>query len=165
MITPASIAKHPIHPMLVVLPMGLWIFSLVADLFFAAGHGDLWKDIALYTMGGGIAGALIAAVPGLIDFFSLKEGKTRRLAIYHMIVNLAATAIFAADFYLRVAQPQYGFLPLGLSVVAIVLIGAGGWLGGELVYVRGVGVEPPAPQRRNAPQLREIPGGRARRIV
>jgi uncharacterized membrane protein len=63
MTTPASIAKHPIHPMLVVLPMGLWIFSLVAVLFFAAGCGDRWKDVALYTMGGGIAGALIAAIP------------------------------------------------------------------------------------------------------
>jgi len=165
MCTPASIAKHPIHPMLVVLPMGLWVFSLFADLFFAAGRGDVWEDVAFYTMGGGIAGALIAAVPGLIDFFSLKERGTRRLAIYHMIVNLAATAIFAVNLYLRFAQPQLGLVPVGLSIIGLVLIGSGGWFGGELVYVRGVGVDPPAPQRRNAPELRQIRGGRARRIV
>lgn len=165
MTTPASIAKHPIHPMLVVLPMGLWVFSLIADIFSATGAADLWKDVAFYTMGGGIAGALIVAVPGLIDFFSLKERGTRRLAVYHMIVNLAATAIFAVNFYLRLSQPQYGLLPVGLSVAGLVVIGAGGWLGGELVYGRGVGVKPPAPQRRYAPELREIPGGRARRIV
>lgn len=165
MSTPASIAKHPIHPMLVVLPMGLWVFSLIADIFSAAGRGDVWKDVAFYTMAGGIAGALMAAAPGLIDFFSLKKSLTRRLALYHMIVNLAATASFAFNFYLRLSQPLNGLLPIGLSVVALVLIGAGAWLGGELVYVRGIGVEPPALPRRNAPELREIPGGRARRII
>jgi uncharacterized membrane protein len=165
MSTPASIAKHPIHPMLVVLPMGLWVFSLVADLFSIAGGDVVWKYVTLYTIAGGVAGALIAAVPGLIDFFSLKEGQTRRLALYHMVVNLAATAIFAVNFYLRLSQRLNELLPIGLSVVALVLIGAGGWLGGELVYVRGLAVEPPPTQRRSAPELREIPGGRARRIV
>ena len=165
MTTPASSAKHPIHPMLVALPMGLWIFSLVADIFTAAGAADVWKDVAAYTMGGGVAGALIAAVPGLVDFFSLKETGTRRLAVYHMIINLAATVIFAVNLYWRFAQPQHGLLPVGLSIAGLVLIGAGGWLGGELVYGRGVGVKPPVPQRRNAPELREIRGGRARRIV
>src|ERR1051326_4416218 len=145
MSTPASIAKHPIHPMLVGLPMGLWVFSLIADLFSAAGRGDVWKDVAFYTMAGGIAGALIAAIPGLIDFFSLKESLTRRLALYHMIVNLAATAIFAVNFYLRFSQPLNGLLPIGFSVIGLGLSGGGGCLGGELVYVRGVGVEPPAP--------------------
>src|SRR5262249_473270 len=125
MTTPASIAKHPIHPMLVVLPMGFWVFSLVADLFFAPGRGDLWKDVALYTMGGGMGGGVIAAVPGLIDFFSLKERGTRRLVIYHMIVNLAGTTIFAVNLYLRFAQPQHGLLAVGLSIIALVLIGAG----------------------------------------
>ncbi|HEY1266924.1 MAG TPA: DUF2231 domain-containing protein [Candidatus Binatia bacterium] len=165
MTTPASIGKHPIHPMLVVVPMGLWIFSLVADLFSAAGGGDVWKTIALYTMGGGIAGALIASLPGLIDFFFLKESRIRRVARYHMFVNLAATAIFAVDFSLRAFNMQHGFLPVTLSIFALALIGLGGWLGGELVYVQGVGAVPPAPQRRNAPELRAIPGGRARRAV
>jgi uncharacterized membrane protein len=140
--------------------MGLWIFSLVADLFSAAGGGDLWKAIALYTIGGGIAGALIAAVPGLIDYFSLKESRSRRVARYHMLVNLAATAVFAINFYLRFSG-SHGFLPLALSVFAIALIGLGGWLGAELVYVQGVGAVPPAPERRNAPQLHIIPGKRA----
>ncbi|HEY1266198.1 MAG TPA: DUF2231 domain-containing protein [Candidatus Binatia bacterium] len=165
MTTPASIGKHPVHPMLVVIPMGLWVFSLVADLFSTAGGGGVWKIIALYTMGGGIAGALIAAVPGLIDFFSLKESHIRYLARYHMFVNLTATGIFAADFYLRVSNSQQGFLPLALSIFAIAVIGVGGWLGGELVYVQGVGAVPPAAQRRHAPELRAIPGGRARRVV
>ena len=64
--TPANIAKHPIHPMLIPIPIGLWIFSLVCDLIQAAGSADpAWPTVALYTMGGGIVDALAAAVPGL----------------------------------------------------------------------------------------------------
>jgi uncharacterized membrane protein len=63
--TPASIAGHPIHPMLVALPIGLWIFSLVCDLVFAfGGASENWRLVAVYTLAGGIIGALLAAVPG-----------------------------------------------------------------------------------------------------
>ncbi len=164
MTTPASIAKHPIHPMLVGLPIGLWISSLAADFIGAAGWGGLWKGIALYTMTGGIVGALLAAIPGAIDFFSLKERKSRRFALYHLILNLTATAVFAINAYLRMSGRAEGFLPLALSIGAIALVGVGGWLGGELVYIAGVGVDASGQQRRNPPELRQIPGGRARRI-
>jgi uncharacterized membrane protein len=66
--TPASISKHPIHPMLIVFPIGLWIFSLVCDLLHLAGaSGDAWLTVAFYSMVGGLIGALCAAVPGFID--------------------------------------------------------------------------------------------------
>ncbi len=72
MASPASVAKHPIHPMFVVFPIGLWIFSFIMDLIYYFGSGtEIWNIVALYTMIGGIIGALIAAVPGLIDFLSL----------------------------------------------------------------------------------------------
>ena len=45
--TPASIARHPIHPMLVPIPIGLWIFSLVADLFHTGGSTNAaWTTVA-----------------------------------------------------------------------------------------------------------------------
>ena len=45
--TPASIAGHPIHPMLVPIPIGLWIFSLVCDLFHAGGSANpAWTTVA-----------------------------------------------------------------------------------------------------------------------
>jgi uncharacterized membrane protein len=58
--------------MLVPLAIGLWIFSLVCDLIhLRAGADAVWATVAFYTMGGGIVGALLAAVPGLIDLLSL----------------------------------------------------------------------------------------------
>lgn len=63
--TPASIAGHPIHPMLVAVPIGLWIFSLVCDLVHRSGQGDNWNIVALYTLAGGIAGASSLPFPAL----------------------------------------------------------------------------------------------------
>src|SRR6185369_6366864 len=92
--TPAQVAKHPIHPMLVPIPIGLWIFSLVCDLVFAAGWGgEVWKTVAFYTMGG----ALIAAVPGVIDLLSLRAS-LRRIALVHMAINLTVVVLYAVNF-------------------------------------------------------------------
>jgi hypothetical protein len=66
MSTPASIAKHPLHPMLVVFPIGLWIFSLIADFIFLSGGDARWNDVAFYTIAGGLVGALVAAVAGTL---------------------------------------------------------------------------------------------------
>src|SRR6185295_12244994 len=86
MSTPASVGRHPIHPILVALPIGLWIFSVVADSFNKIGWGPaVWKDVACYTLAGGIVGALLAAIPGFIDFLSITEARARRTGIAHMV--------------------------------------------------------------------------------
>lgn len=62
--TPASIAKHPIHPMLISLPIGLWIFSFVSDLIYHTGWGPaVWNDVAFYTRADGIVSAA-CSLPG-----------------------------------------------------------------------------------------------------
>jgi uncharacterized membrane protein len=143
MSTPASVARHPIHPILVGLPIGLWVFSVAADLIFYSGWGGaIWKDVAFYTLGGGIVGALLAAVPGFIDFFSITDARARQVGITHMVANLIALALFGASFWLRWIA-TVGFLPAGLSIVAVLVLGVAGWFGGELVFVHGMGVKPP----------------------
>jgi uncharacterized membrane protein len=138
----ASIAGHPIHPMLVPFPIALWIFSLVSDFIYALGWGGaIWSDIAFYTMAGGVLGGLAAAGPGLIDYFSLTEPEPKKIARSHMILNLVIVGVFLVNLWLRMTMSAGAALPVGLSVLAIILLGLSGWLGGELVYVHGVGVE------------------------
>ena len=138
--TPASIAGHPIHPMLVPLAIGLWIFSLVCDLIhMRAGADAVWATVAFYTMGGGIVGALLAAVPGLIDLLSLPEGP-RKTAITHMSINLLIVALYAVNFWLRRNAPENPGGLVWLSLVSIALLVVSGWLGGKLVYEHGVAV-------------------------
>ena len=141
MSSPASINKHPIHPMLVVFPIGLWIFSFVCDLIFRFGsHNLIWSDVARYCIAGGIVGAVFAAVPGLIDFLSLTDARTKRIGLFHMLLNVCALLLFCFNFYLRLANPSAS-APVVLSFITILALAVSGWLGGELVYVHGVGVE------------------------
>ena len=141
--TPASIAGHPIHPMLVPIPIGLWIFSLVCDLIAAGGSTNpAWQTVALYTMGGGIVGALLAAVFGLIDLISLPPGP-RSTALTHMAINLIVVALFAANFWMRYSGTGKGSATLWLSIVAIGMLVISGWLGGKMVYEHGIGVSTP----------------------
>lgn len=138
MSTRASIAGHPIHPMLVTIPIGLWIFSMVCDFGFIITGDSSWAVTAFYTLGGGIVGALLAAIPGLIDLLGLDDPRANRIGIYHMVLNLAIVALQAANFWLRTADEVAGALPRGISIVAVLALVASGWLGGHLVHVFGV---------------------------
>jgi uncharacterized membrane protein len=139
--TPASIAGHPIHPMLVALPIGLWIFSLVCDLFYAGGSSNpAWTTVALYCMGGGIVGALLAAVPGLIDLLSLPPGP-RRTALIHMALNLTIVVLYVVNFWLRLRAPGEPGNLVWFSLISVGLLAISGWLGGKMVYVHGIAVE------------------------
>jgi uncharacterized membrane protein len=151
--TPANIAKHPIHPMLVTVPIGLWVMSLVCDLVRASGSAnEHWAVVALYTMVGGIIGALVAAIPGFIDMLSLSGG-LKRIALTHMGINLSVVALYVVNVWLR-TRGQNPNAALGLSVLTILLLLVSGWLGGKMVYVHGVAVETPPEPAPAAHRLR-----------
>ena len=142
--TPASIRGHPLHPMLVPIAIGCWIFSVAADLLcLATGARDPWNVLAYYTMIGGILGALAAALPGLIDLLSLPHGAIKRTAVAHMGINLTVVAMFAYNAWLRHANPESLTVPMALSFVAILMLLVSGWLGGKMVYEAGIGVHGP----------------------
>lgn len=150
--TPASIAGHPIHPMIVPLAIGGFVFSFIFDVVcLATGHVDPWSTVAYYTMIGGVVGALIAAVFGLVDLLSLPTGHTKNIALTHMSINLAVVALFAFNAWLRTGQPNPSGTPFVLSIVGIALLVVSGWLGGKMVFEAGVGVslgEAPAASAR-----------------
>src|SRR5262245_48223667 len=109
------IAKHPVHAMLVPFPIGLWVFSLVADVIFVRGCGPpVWNDVAFYSMAAGTIAALLAAPFGLLDFLSLRAPDTKRLGAMHMSLNLLIVAIFAVDLWLRTRSITGGGLPMTL---------------------------------------------------
>jgi len=124
--------------MLVAIPIGLWVFALVCDVVHATGGDAVWQTVATYCIAAGIVGALVAAVPGLIDYFSIDEAAMKKIANLHMAVNLGAVAIFAINLWIRFRVPAERYLPLGMSLVGVLAIGVGGWLGGEIVYIKGV---------------------------
>jgi uncharacterized membrane protein len=157
MASPASIGGHPVHPMIIPFPIGLWVFSLVADLIYLWRGNPVWIDyIAFYALLGGIIGAAVAAVPGLIDWLSLKDREVVKIANWHARLNVTALLIFAASFYLRTAGgselvSRSYTIPIALSVLGVIMISISGYLGGELVFKHGVAVDRPSPERISNP--------------
>lgn len=159
--TPASIFKHPIHPMLIVFPIGLWIFSLACDLIRLAGaSGNVWSTVAFFGMIGGLIGALCAAIPGFIDLLFHKGGvpPLKKVDLTHMAINLTAVVLYAINIWLRANGPaNLGTslsTPVLLSIIGVALLFVSGWLGGQMVHVYGVGVD--GREQSRTPAAREI---------
>lgn len=132
---------HPVHPMLVHIPIGLWLFSLAADLIGPrSGAPGTWADIALYTMVAGILSAVAAGVPGLMDLYALADRPIRRVAFAHMGFNLLAILLYSLDAVARTSALVGSAVPLALSLAGIATLAVAGWLGGKMVYEAGVGV-------------------------
>jgi uncharacterized membrane protein len=152
--------------MLVTLPIGLWVFSFVCDLIYAFGsHDVVWKTVAMYTMIGGVIGALLAAIPGLIDLLSLPSGP-KSTAVAHMSINLVVVALFAVNSWMRLSAPDAGAavrMTLWLSLIAIGLLLVSGWLGGKLVYLGRVAVTEEG-EAAELPHRTEAEPGRARTV-
>jgi uncharacterized membrane protein len=119
--TPASISRHPVHPLLIVLPVGLWVFSLFCDLLYLGGaEAGIWSRLALYAMVGGFIGALTAvALPGFI---------------VHMNVTLVVVALYAVNIWLRLGDPNLA-MAIALSVTGVGMLAVSSWLDAALVRV------------------------------
>jgi uncharacterized membrane protein len=132
-------AKHPIHPMLVVVPLGLWLAALAFDIVGSFSANPMWRTLAFWNIVGGIIGALAAAGPGFLDYLTL-GGRAARLGRWHMILNLGAVAVYAVNAFVHTRVSADSLWPLALSIVGVIVVFVSGWLGGEMVYVERVGV-------------------------
>lgn len=137
--------KHPAHPALVHYPIGLFTVSLLFDLGNLLFGPEGWLSLAaFYSMAGGILMALLAAVPGLIDWTEIRaDHPGKRTATLHLLLNLAVIGLFVANFLLRIEnyeQPGVSGLPLTLSIAAVGAVFVSGYLGGLLIYDQGISV-------------------------
>lgn len=150
----ASIGGHPIHPMLVTFPIGLWVTSFVTDIFFYFNRHPTLLIISKFMIAAGCLGALAAAVVGIIDWTGLRDRIPIKIANWHARLNIAALIVFAASLYFRMNSGGGDMvgnkltIPFLLSLVGVILISISGWLGGELAYRYGIGVE----MKRDSPE-------------
>jgi uncharacterized membrane protein/nitrite reductase/ring-hydroxylating ferredoxin subunit len=141
---------HPLHPILVHLPIGLFLLSLIFDIAGKVrGSGERAETFvvpAYYTMSVGIFFALVAAIPGIADYTSIRrDHPARRTATWHMILNVVVVALYIVNLAIRnrTHDPFAGSVantPLVLSIIAIALLSVSGYLGGKMVYGDGIGV-------------------------
>jgi uncharacterized membrane protein/nitrite reductase/ring-hydroxylating ferredoxin subunit len=140
----ASFKGHPIHPALIPFPFAFLYGALIFDaLGLLADRPALWST-AGHLSAAGIIAALIAAVPGFIDYVYTvppnSTGKAR--ATKHMVLNLTAIGLVAVALWLRPESPTApGFPVIGLELVAVGVLSSAGWMGGTLVSRNQISVD------------------------
>ena len=137
----ARILGHPIHPMLVPVPIVCFIGAFITDLMYLAYAAEGWATASNWLLGVGLAGGALAAIAGLTDF--LGDSRVRALsdALKHMLANVTAVVIEAVNLALRLTDPRFlESTGVYLSGIVVLILLYSGWKGGELVYRRGVGV-------------------------
>ncbi len=139
----AKAVGHPIHPMLVVFPLGLFATSLVFDIIRAAGGGAGFTRAAFYMIAAGVIGGLAAAVFGFVDWLAIPGGtRARRIGAFHGVGNVIVTGLFIISWAVRSRDPDsFRAGAFILSLIAVLIALVTGWLGGELVDRMGVGVD------------------------
>lgn len=162
----AKFAGHPVHPMLIVFPLGLLATAVIFDIIYLVASNPQWTLVAYYMIGAGVIGGLAAAVFGWLDWFTIPKGtRARRIGLWHGVGNVVVLTLFILSWVLRresPAEPPTGAIVAGLTGFMLAAITS--WLGGELVDRMGVGVDDGA-HLDSPSSLSELPAGAGLRGV
>lgn len=140
----AAIQSHPIHPMLVAFPLGLFITSFIFDLIGRFGDHPPLNAAAWYCVVAGLCFSVLAAIPGVIDLFSVvpPNSSGRNRGYKHALLNVGMLAIFiAVAVYRRGPDTRPDQVSLILSAIGVCLLVVSGWLGATLVYRNQIGID------------------------
>ncbi len=140
----ASIKGHPIHPALIPFPFAFLTGAIAFDIAGVIFDRPALWTTASYLALAGVGAALLAAIPGFIDYFFTvpPDSSGKRRATQHMLLNLSAVTLFAVACAVRgdaAARPEV--LQLILESAGAGLLAMGGWMGGTLAFRNQIGVD------------------------
>ena len=138
----ASIFGHPIHPMLVPLPMTCFIGAFVTDVVYSRTANLMWQYFSIWLIVAGLVTGALAALVGFIDYFGDRRVRERRPATPHMLLNVVAMLLSLLNAFVHSRDGWTAVVPEGLilSGIVVLVLAVSAWLGGSLSYVHGVGV-------------------------
>jgi nitrite reductase/ring-hydroxylating ferredoxin subunit/uncharacterized membrane protein len=162
---------HPLHPAITDVPIGAWLLAVIFDIVWLASPDvNSWAtrgaEIAVLI---GILAAIAAAVTGLADW-SDSYGAERTVGLYHAGLNSLALILFIVSFFLRLAVPSgENVVAAILGFIAIVSVFVAAYLGGDMVFGKGTGVNHVAWQEGShdfvaALPVAELPDNTLRRV-
>jgi uncharacterized membrane protein len=135
---------HPIHPMLIVVPLGSFISAVILDAVFMWSGNTALGVVGFWNIAIGVIGGLLAAAFGFVDWLEIPRGtRAKRIGLLHGATNVVVVGIFAAVWLGRNATvdrlPTSTYLTAEFGALLLAMVA--GWLGGELVDRLGVGVD------------------------
>jgi uncharacterized membrane protein/nitrite reductase/ring-hydroxylating ferredoxin subunit len=139
----ANIKGHPLHPILVSFPIAFLTGTLLFDILGLYYDRNNFHSIALYLEIAGIGFALLAAIPGIVDYLSVVPPKSsaKKRAAKHGITNTLMVLIFGTALFLRTIESASIYIIIGLEGIGVILLSIAGWLGGTLVFRNQIGVD------------------------
>lgn len=135
---------HPVHPMLVVFPLGLFVTATIFDLVQLITGDNTFGQVGYWNIAAGMIGAVLAAVAGLLDWTAIPAGtRAKRIGLLHGAGNTVVLVLFLVSWLARINNTDHvaGGGLFALEVVAIGIGGVAAWMGGELVDRLGIGVD------------------------
>jgi Predicted membrane protein len=140
----ASIAGHPIHPMLVPFPIACFVGALITDIVYWRTAEIMWATFSAWLLTAGLAIGALAALFGLIDFLGSRAIRARGVAWAHMIGNILVLGLSLINAFVHSRDAWTSVVPTGLvlSAVVVLILLFTGWMGWAMVYRHRVGVSP-----------------------
>jgi uncharacterized membrane protein len=138
----AKIFGHPLHPMLVPIPITCFIGTLITDIVYSRTYDMMWANFSVWLLAAGLIGALFAIITGMTDFVGDKRVRNIAVAWVHGIGNGVASLLAIFNVFVHSRDAYTSVVPTGLtlSILTVAIMAVTGWLGGTLVYKHGVGV-------------------------
>jgi uncharacterized membrane protein/nitrite reductase/ring-hydroxylating ferredoxin subunit len=140
----AHIKSHPIHPILIPFPLAFFIGTFLFDILGWTMEKESFWQTGYYLQIAGVAFALLAAVPGIIDYiFTVPPNSSAKSrAAKHGLINVTVVVLFLATWFYRQRSGASPYIILTAEFIGVILLFISGWLGGTLVYRNQIGVDP-----------------------
>ncbi|MFL5752789.1 MAG: DUF2231 domain-containing protein [Bacteroidia bacterium] len=139
----ANLKGHPLHPILVSFPIAFFTGAFISDLILVFTDRVFFGQMAKYMEAGGIIFAVIAAIPGIIDYYAVVPpgSSAMKRATKHAVLNTAMLFIFTMALLLRKNNEISIYVILLLEAAGVIVLTIAGWLGGTLVHRNQIGVD------------------------
>ena len=140
----ARIGSHPIHPILVPIPIACFVGTLLTDLTYWRTADMLWADFSAWLVTVGVIVGWLAAIVGLIDFLGNRAVRAQPPAWPHAIGNIVALLLATFNMLIHSRDAWTSVVPVGviLSALVVVIFLFTGWMGWSMVYRYRVGGAP-----------------------
>lgn len=137
----ARIGSHPIHPMLVPIPIACFVGTLLSDVMYWRTASMQWANFSAWLVTIGVIIGWLAAIAGLIDFLANRAIRAQPPAWPHFIGNLVVLILATLNMMIHSRDAYTSVVPSGLilSVLSVAILLVTGWLGWALVYRYRVG--------------------------